>query len=1003
MKFQALLVGLTAAMHLANRTDASFRKWAGARSYVAQIRIKEGGQGRVFRLEKGRIITSRKLVSAPLVQIEFETAELASRLLMPPTDWLAFINAGKNFQVVVTGPDEDTFHFMQLLNSIQRLGWKAGTPAADGSIRYTTQTNGGPCFVYVKDGRILRVTPIDLTPEDGSSWTIRAHGRDFTPPRKATVSPHALNWKSMVYSSERILYPLKRVDFDPQGERNPGNRGTSGYVRISWDEALDIVSGEIRRVKKDYGASAITFNHPSHHTWGNIGYWISTMNRFANAIGHTKIHHNPDSWEGWYWGAMHHWGNSLRLGVGEPYGTVEDLMQEAEMVVFWSSDPEATNGLYGGQEGTIRRSWLKELGIPVVHIDPFFNHTAAFVGGKWIAPRPGTDAAMALSIAYVWITEGLYDKDFVEKRTFGFDVWRDYILGKDDATPKTPEWQTNETGVPAHTVRALAREWGSKKTYLGAGGMGNAFGGAGRSPTGQQWARAMVCLIAMQGLGRPGVNLGNMQWSTPVDHTFWFPGYGEGGMSGDLNFTAASLAVYQRMPNLVSMNSVTGPPIPRLRLPEAIQGEAVSGQLRDGRSIEGQFNSPRYPAPGHSPVKLFYKYGGSNFSTMPNSNRYADMYRSENLEFVVNQSVWMEGDAKFADVILPACTSMERWDISEWANAGGFMPHLQTQVNHRVVTLQHKCIEPLGESKSDYDIFLALAQRLGLGLYFSEGNSELDWVKRVFDSSDLVNVTTWRKFLKKGYHVINAPKKELRTTVAYRWFYDGRAKDVPEPHPLPSEYREKWQEGLQTPSGKFEFECQTLKRFAPDDEERPPILKYVPSWEGHRSAGMEQHPLQMITPHPRYSFHTQGDGKDSFINDLQEHRVEVKGFFYLILRMNTADAAARGIKRDMLVRVFNDRGAVICAARPTARLRPGIVHGYESSARYDPIGKPGESPDRGGSLNQLTPSRTQIARAHSMATSACLVQVEPWDEFNPDKQMTKANVAKAVEEEEANI
>lgn len=983
MLFDFFLAGLAATLHYGVKRDPEFRKHIAGRDFVAQIVTKERDVGRAFVFSAGKLRSSKRITDKADVEIEFETAKLAVSLMVPPMNWLSFINAGKNFQVVVRGDDALACHFMQTLNAIQRLGWKAGTPTPDGCTRYTTQTNGGPCFVYVREGKIVRVTPIDLTDEDGPSWAIRAKGRTFTPPRKATVSPHALNWKSMVYSSERLLYPLKRVDFDPKGERNPQNRGKSKYVRISWDEALDIVAGEIQRVKTEHGGSAITFNHPSHHTWGNIGYWISAMNRFANAIGHTKIHHNPDSWEGWYWGAMHHWGNSLRLGVGEPYGTVEDLLQEAEMVVFWSSDPEATNGLYGGQEGTVRREWLKDLGIPVVHIDPFYNHTAAFVGGKWIAPRPGTDAALALAIAHVWITEELYDKKFVEERTQGFSVWRDYILGKEDGVAKTCEWQEPETGVAAHVVRALARQWGTKKTYLGAGGMGNAFGGAGRSPTGIQWARAMVCLIAMQGLGRPGVNLGNLQWSTPVDHTFWFPGYAEGGMSGDLAYTAAPLALYQRMPNLVSMNSVSGPPIPRLRLPEAIQGEQVSGELRDPRSIEAQFNNPRYPAQGHSPVRLFYKYGGSNFGTMPQSNRYVDMYRSPNLEFVVNQSVWMEGDAKFADVILPACTSLERWDISEWANAGGFMPHLQSQVNHRVITLQHKCIEPLGESKSDYDIFLAIAQRLGLGLYYSEGLTELDWVKRMFDASDLVKVTSWKKFLKKGYHVVPPPKESMRTTVAYRWFYEGKKKDVPEPHPLPSEYREKWLDGLQTPSGKFEFECQTLKRFDPDDQERPPILKYTPSWEGHRSEGVASHPLQLITPHPRYSFHTQGDGKDSFINDLEEHRVLVDGFFYLILRMNAADAAARGISRNALVRVFNERGSVICAARPTARLRPGVVHGYESSARYDPVGNPGQSADRGGSLNQLSSKRTQIKKAHSMATSACLVEVEVWKDHDP--------------------
>ena len=180
--------------------------------------------------------------------------------------------------------------------------------------------------------------------------------------------------------------------------------------------------------------------------------------------------HNPDSWEGWYWGAMHHWGQTMRLGSPETYGTVEDCLKECEMVVFWSSDPETTSG-YSAYEGTIRRQWLKELGVKMVHIDPYYNHTAALFGGKWLAPRPSTGNSLALAIAYVWITEGLYDKEYVAKRTVGFEQWRDYILGKEDGIAKTPEWQEREAGISGREVRALAREWGSNKTYLARVGL----------------------------------------------------------------------------------------------------------------------------------------------------------------------------------------------------------------------------------------------------------------------------------------------------------------------------------------------------------------------------------------------------------------------------------------------------------------------------------------------------------------------------------------------------
>ena len=103
----------------------------------------------------------------------------------------------------------------------------------------------------------------------------------------------------------------------------------------------------------------------------------------------TRVHHNPDSWEGWYWGAVHHWGYTLRVGQSETYGTVEDCLQNCDMIVFWAADPETTSGSYGAQEGTVRRQWLKnpKLGIKVVHVDPYYNASAQFLPGKWFAPQ----------------------------------------------------------------------------------------------------------------------------------------------------------------------------------------------------------------------------------------------------------------------------------------------------------------------------------------------------------------------------------------------------------------------------------------------------------------------------------------------------------------------------------------------------------------------------------------------------------------------------------------
>ncbi len=978
IRFAVITWGMAQLMRIQAWRYPEVREWLAKEDLVAQVKIRDDSQGRWYVFHQGKVTSKRGIHPKPDVLMSFQDAAVASRILRPKRDQLEFLSAAKTFQLEVTGTDHLITWFTTTLTKMLYAGYRCGVKMKDGTIRYTNNTNGGPVFVYVKDGKIVRITPMEFDKSDARPWTIRARGRVFSPPPKTTVSPHTLAWKSLIYSPDRLLYPLKRVDFDPNGERNPQNRGLSGYERISWDEALDLVASEIKRVKREYGPGAIMNGSGSHQNWGAIGYWLSARIRFFNLIGWTPIIHNPDSWEGWYWGAIHHWGQSTRLGGGETFSTVEDCLKHAEMIVFWSSDPEATGGVYGAQEGTIRRRWLKELGIPLVHIDPFFNHTAAWLGGKWLAPRPGTDSALVLAIAYVWITENLYDKKYVFERTTGFDKWKAYVLGETDGIPKTPEWQEQETGVPAKDVRALAREWGTKRTYLAPGGYVG-FGGACRTATGTDWARGMVYLMAMQGLGKPGVNLGCLQQGAPLDTRFYFPGYAEGGMSGDLDATGLSLHMYQRMPQLVSMNPVKQA-VPRLKVPEAILEGHAEGYFSDGKTIETQFQKFVYPAPGHAPVRMYYKFGGSHIGTMVDTNRYARMYRSPNLEFVVNQSIWFEGEAKFADVILPACTNFERWDISEFANPGGYAEHAYTQCNHRVAVMQHKCIEPLGESKSDFQIFLELAERLGLANAFAEGSSEMDWCRRLFEATDLPRVISWKKFLRKGYYVVPPLPEDRRDPVSYRWFAEDRLKDVPELSPLPGDYTEEWRRGLQTQSGRIEFESSSLKRFAPDDPERPPLLTWRESWEGPRTRELvEKYPLQLITPHPRYSFHTHHDGKEGALNEIEDHRVKIAGYYYWIARLNPADAAARGIRTHDLIRLYNDRGAVICAAVVTERVRPGLVHAYESSAVYDPLGLPGESDDRGGCVNILTPSRMQIKHSHSTAANSCLIQVEKWN------------------------
>ncbi|MEZ5486827.1 MAG: molybdopterin-dependent oxidoreductase [Steroidobacteraceae bacterium] len=983
MKLSVILWGIPQAMRACAAVYPKFAERLKERDCIAQFQLKDQPKGRWIQLQNGKISSRAGIHAKPDFRLFFKNEAIASSFLTPPFDQLERIDAAKNFKLTLQGSDVLVGWFMALIASMESYTWTAGTDMGNGVTRYTNGTNAGPIFVYVKDGKILRTTPIDFDDSDAGSYTINARGRTFKPARKATLASHGQCQKSMVYSKNRILKPMKRVDFDPHGERNIQNRGKSKFVEISWDEALDIVAGEIKRCKA-VGPGAICNSHGSHHQWGNVGHYLSAFNRFWNLIGTTNLVHNPDSWEGWFWGAMHHWGNSLRLGAAEPYGTVEDCLKEAEMIVFWSSDPDATYGF----EGTERRRWAKELGIKMVHIDPHLNHTAAHLGGKWLSPKPGTDAALAQALSYVWITEGSYDKEFVETRTTGFAEWKAHVLGEDDGVPKTPEWQASETGIPAREVRALAREWGRRKTYLGVGSWGTGIGGACRGPTGAQWARMMTILGAMQGMGRPGSNFGNLQSGAPVDVNFYFPGYCEGTMSGDLTHSANASNNYQRMPHILTMSTVKQA-IPRIWLPEAIMNGTATGHLTGVDSVYSQFFPIRYPAPGHVPVEMIYKYGSASFGTMVDANRWVRMYQHENLKFVVNQSIWWEGETPYSDVILPACTVFERWDIGESLNVGpAYAHHMYAFNNHRVISMQHKCIEPLGESKSDYDIFLAIAERLDLGAVYSEGgNSEYEWCKRVFDSSDIAKKISWRKFLKKGYYVVPPEPEGSRAPVAMRWFYEGRKKDVPEPSPLPSAFVGSYGEGLQTTSGKYEFVPATLKRI--DDAERPPLNRYMRTFENPESnPELAQYPLQLLSPHSRYPFHVMGDDEGCFLRDIREHRVKVGDHYYLVARINSEDAARRGIQDDDLIRLWNDRGSVVCAAQVTARLRPGVVSASTASAEYRPAGEPGKSTDLGGCINLLNPSKSITPKSHGIRPNTTLIQIEKWtgvDTWKPVK------------------
>ena len=278
---------------------------------------------------------------------------------------------------------------------------------------------GNACMVDVKDDKVVRIRPARFydryTREEVKPWVMHARGKTFDPGDKTLPPPFSIAYKKRVYSPARIRFPMKRVDFDPAGApgstgpggRNIQNRGVSKYERISWDEALDIITGEMHRIKETYGATAILYQNDQHGenktVHGPHGCGRKLLDLFG---GYTHQVRNADSWEGWYWGAKHVWGCEP-IGQQLPQkNLLYDISKNAELLLFWGCDQETTTWGWGGQLPSRFSYWWTELGIKQIYIAPDCNYANAVHADKWIPILPNTDAALYLAIAHRWFTRG---------------------------------------------------------------------------------------------------------------------------------------------------------------------------------------------------------------------------------------------------------------------------------------------------------------------------------------------------------------------------------------------------------------------------------------------------------------------------------------------------------------------------------------------------------------------------------------------------------------------
>jgi molybdopterin guanine dinucleotide-containing S/N-oxide reductase-like protein len=812
-------------------------------------------------------------------------------------------------------------------------------------------TDGNPVRVYTKNGKIVRISPLHFDwkydRKGFNPWEMEARGKVFQPGMKALVAPYSLAYKKRIYSPNRILYPLKRVDWDPDGDRSVQNRGKSGYVRISWEEALEIIVNEINRVKEKYGPYAILSQSDGHGETKVVHGPHGCARRLLELLGgYTLQTRNTDSWEGWYWGAKHAWGMEP-VGQQAPVTNVMfDIARNAEIILFWGCDPETTPWGFDGQMASRMCYWFTELGVRSIYICPDLNYGAAVHADKWIPVRPNTDAALHLAIAYVWITEGIYDKEYVASHTFGFEKFEPYVLGKEDGIPKTPGWAAEITGIPEWTIKALAREWSSRRTSIAHGN-----GGPGiRSQYSTEPGRLEILLLAMKGLGKPGCNQVKMiEWGLHQRQP----------MPNPLVAMRATYAHQGRQFKPAPDGTVTGE-LPKQIIPKDLIHEAILnpplgwyGSTLSREPVENQFVKYRYPVAGCSEIHMIWTDTPCWITCWNDSNSYIRALRSPKIEFILAQHPWLENDCLFADIILPVSTKFEQEDISMQVFGG----------HYHAIMRERKCIEPVGESKSDYDIVCLIAERLGLLKEYTEGRSVQEWIKYGYETSGVQDMISYQELEEKDYWVVPTDPKWKEYPPGLKNFYE-----EPEKNPL------------KTPSGKVEFYSQNLAKHFPDDKERPPVPHWIPYGESHQESLLhpraKKYPLLIMSNHGRWRVHANHDDI-TWTREIPTCKVKgPDGYKYEPLWINPVDAAARRIESGDVVEIYNERGRVLGGAYVTERIRPGVVY-MDHGARYDPI-VPGEL-DRGGAINTITPHNITSKNATGMVCSSFLVEVKKAD------------------------
>lgn len=796
---------------------------------------------------------------------------------------------------------------------------------------------GGRCVnrSYVEQGRVRRQKTDDLHPDSP----------DF-PQQRGCARGRSL--RQLVFGVDRLKYPMKRKHWAPGGG-DRSLRGRDEWVRISWEEALDLVASETTRIKETYGNRSILATGYELRNVAPGLYYGAALNAYGGCV---------TTWGQASQGGFPVVANQMKgewsLGILDTSDRFE--VRNAKLIVLW-----AVNSAWS-QAGNVTYHYAlaKQAGAKVIVVDSWYTPTAQALADEWIPVRPGTDTALLLAVAYELIQNGWQDQHFLDTYCLGFDAehmpkgvdpkenFRDYVLGTYDQVPKTPEWAAEICGTPADMIRSLARDMGTVKPMT----LKSSFAPA-RTYEGGRFAQAFFTV---------------------------------GWMTGNVGFSGAEVSAGASAGNMI----FGGPALVRpgskgFTLPE----NPICEQPRGGGSLgAGRYERGKYYGiamgemwdailtgrhthfeDGEVPIdiRMIWKIGdGGRMNQSPDFNKAVQAYRK--VEFAVASDLQMTCDCQYSDVVLPA--------TSLWERFGAVMP----QTNRELLIFSSKVTDPLFECRDDLWMEEELCKRWGVDPKLVRPLSDRQIVYNELSGAEVIcedgsryeTLLTFTEEDIRGLGVEGKPQKgripwkEFRKTGVYQvkrtpgdpFGYVEYADFIRDPQTHP----------IQTESGRFEICCPSLVKKYEEFGLTPIdlVAKYRASRDGYESTRSEgrpgAYPFQLISIHHIRRAHQAFDNvpvlRELFPNEAM---------------MNEDDAKERGIHSEDTVLIENPFGKILRRVSASPLVIPGVILiGQGAWTKMNEAGI-----DEGGNANVLSPGR--LCGEGQSPWNTVTVRVEKWE------------------------